>query len=243
MHAASISRAVLAALCLFTCNNLRASPSPDALAPSVLAAISRMDALPFVPYAVRVEEHANGKNLSFEVRAPGEYIRRHTLISSDGKPALPKDVAAFAKERDSSEPPGKAAKGQIRIEKLMDLIDEGSLRFEKMDGARAIFTFTHLQPFSEDVSIKLGGRLVYETDLGYVSHLELFSNAPFKPESKAKVRTFIFALDFSKVYGGGYVMPTAIHTHVAGTALFIISFDESAAILFSDYRKLDGEKP
>jgi hypothetical protein len=237
MHYASLSRSVLAALCFLFVSVLGAKPSPEELAQTVLADLTRRDALPFTPYAMHVEEKAGGKTLSYEVRAPSEFVRRHTLVASGGKAATPKDAADFAKERDTFEAP-KPDKGSIRIEHLQELIDAGSLVFEKMDGAKALFRFTHEQPFSADVSVKLGGRLVYDTALGYVSHMELFSTAPFMPDSKAKVRDFTFALDFVMTEGSERVVPAAIHTHIAGRALLVISFDETAEILFSGYRPL-----
>ena len=241
MQVASISRAALAVLCLFSTSALRAEPSPQERVATVLADMARRDAQPFQPYAVHVEEEANGRKLSFDVRAPSEYVRQNTLLTSNGKAATPEEAANFAKERDSSEAP-KPAKGSIRIERLADLIDPGSLVFEKMDGTKALFTFTHVQPFSEDVSVKLGGRLAFDTAQGVVTHLELFNTAPFKPDPKAKVRTFTFALDFATIDGTDHVVPTAIHTHVEGRALLVFSFDENAEVLFTGYRKLEGKE-
>jgi len=239
MRFALLSRAALAALFLFSTSALRAQPSPEELAATVLADMARRDAQPFAPYSVHVEEKAGGKTLSYDVQVPSEFVRHHTLISSDGKAATPQQAADFAKERDTSEAP-KQAKGEIRIEHLADLIDPGSLVFETMDGTKARFAFTHEQAFSDDATVKLCGKLVFDTALGHVTHLELFNTTPFRPDPKAKVRTFSFALDFAKIEGTDRVVPTAIHSHVEGRALFVISFDETAEVFFSDYRSLEA---
>lgn len=183
---------LLFSLCCMLCSSPVSAQSTEEISRLALAELAQRDAMPFVPHSAQVEEHMGDDTLVYVVKAPEESVNTYALLSKNGKPVSEKEAAEFAEERNipaTDEDETESA----TVDRLMDLIDDGKLTFLEQNGDDALFAFSHVMPFSDDVSVALAGRLHYDVSRGYVTSLELFNEKSFKADS-AKIKAFKFLL-------------------------------------------------
>ncbi|MBN2068269.1 MAG: hypothetical protein JW739_01410 [Opitutales bacterium] len=215
---------------------LVSAQSPEELSTLALAELTQRDAMPFIPHSAQVEEHMGEDAFVYVVEAPEESVNTYTLLSKNGNPVSEKEAAEFAEERNIPAP-GEDGAASTTVDRLMDLIDDGKLTFLEQNGDDVLFAFSHVMPFSDDVSVALTGRLHYDVSRGYVTSLELFNEKFFKADS-AKIKDFKLTFSFAKVDALDRILTTQATTHVEGSAMLFFSFEESCTMTFSDYRKL-----
>jgi hypothetical protein len=132
--------------------------------------------------------------------------------------------------------------GSVTLEKLADMVDVKTLTFVREADGIAHFVFTREFNLGGSKPVKLSGALEYDEKLDTVTFIGLEAPAPFHPQSGVKVREFRMSFTFERFEDRTVrVIPVSVKSHVAGTAMLVMSFDEDSELRFSGYRQLPVE--
>ena len=121
-----------------------------------------------------------------------------------------------------------------------DIVDFDTLSLVEETDDHWIFSFV---PVPDDEDDDAGAKLMQGVDgtlkvnrhAHYLEYLDLRLQEPVSPAFSVKIDNFLTRLTFGPATDAGPIVPQTVDVRVSGRALFLISFDETETIRYSDY--------
>jgi hypothetical protein len=226
-------------LILFVCGT-QAVTATTPEAPEVLAALERLDAQRLRFYRIDVSETASGSTRHYQVETGASDLdSRAVLLDVDGNPPNEKQLQEFLEEQEREKEAEAALAKEGKTESgIFDMIDAASLQLKETTAEATLWSFRPVLEGMEAASEKLEGLLFCNLGTGRITRLEIRNRAPFKPDSKVKIREFQLAFDFVDLPDVQEPVMQRIETRIKGSAMLVVSIDEHSTIEFSRYEKL-----
>ena len=167
---------------------------------------------------------------SYDPRRPEN--NRWELDSVDDRDPTGGEVESFLaqkSERDDDEPGD-----EVRVEATYQ---PDSLILLEETGDHWLFGFVPSEVGEHKAFMQhISGTLKVVKDGHYIEFFDLRSEAPFKPATGVKIKTFKSRLTFGPAAVQGPIVPISIDIHVNGRAYFAIRFDQTEKIRYQDYQ-------
>ena len=121
-----------------------------------------------------------------------------------------------------------------------EIVDFDTLTLVEETNDHWIFSFVPVpDDEDDDVGAELmrgvDGTLKVNRDPHYLEYLDLRLQQPMSPAFSVRIDNFLTRLMFGPATDTGPIVPHAVDVRVSGRALFLVTFDETETIRYSDY--------
>jgi hypothetical protein len=239
---ARIGRLQLALLCIAMC--CPAGAAGQDYPELVRQALKATEGGPTRDWAFTETTRKDGKiSVSrFDPRQPdGE---RWTLLTVDGREPTDGERRQMEERRKARRGGrGEEESGEADDDRLIDMIQPGSMRLLEETPTHARYSFTPTSNDEKDAALyeHVDATLLVARAGPYVAELDLRSSAPFKPAFGITVSEFVMTLAFAPVAPGEAVVPSSVFVRMAGRAMLVKAIDETVEVSFDDYERVGEE--
>lgn len=166
---------------------------------------------------------------------PGlEEDERWSLISVDGREPTDRQQREF--RDDKEEHRGDSDDG---FDQLAASVEPDTLELIEETDAHWLFSFVPDMDQDELVD-SVDATIKIIKDGRYVELLEIRNKEVIKPGWGTKITQFLTRLTFGPAVDDGPIVPQTINVRVTGRALLFIGFDETEAIRYSDFERVQN---